>query len=370
MFTTIFGFAASVGLNIITDITQSQKDELIATTLPMMEKDLINHTMLEIPAYQIFLQSPYKKSMTGGYEIRFPFVIDKPDNFEWFGLGDSFSPQPKKVLGWGHTTLKQGAGDVTIEDLETWMNSGPGAFINMVKVKTDVLVQSVKETLSQVAWSDGTGSGGMEPIGLTGHLPANPITGTYMGFNRANEFWSRIWYNDGVTVGPHSLTAPTGAAVNVEGAIGDISDAYPLIIDALNLMHRSCTTKGENAKDIFHITDAQTKLWYLQIPFRCRGMDIGVYDGKMNLGLNTPTFHNSPILDDTIENGAIAGEWRRVNTKYYVMYFDAAHFFKWVGPRHPYNALREANYLVVRFQWVNTYPRRQGFLSGFADWQA
>lgn len=351
------------------DLTQSQKDEIIATTLDKSTSQLINQTLLSNSMYNFFANSPYRENVTGGHRIRFPFIIDTNDSYGWYGLGDSFSPQPQKILAWGHATLKQGAGDVTIEDLEEWMNSGEGAFVNMVQAKTDSLTQGIKNTLNINAWSDGTGSGGKEVTGLQGHIPTSPITGSYMGFSRVTEFWSRVWYDDGATVGPHDLDAPTGNAVQAVGSIGDISDGFPLITQQLNNLWRSIAD-GEDKSDIFHITDAQTMLWYKDIPLRCKGFEIGVHEGPFNIGIEMPHFMGSPIIDDTVNQGAVAGEWRTVNMKYYKMYVDTPHFFKWEGPRHPYNALRSTKYLIVRFQFVCTYPRKQGIMTGITTWQA
>jgi len=364
-----FGILLSVA-TAYADITQGQKDELLATTLQLQETELIKHTYLENPIYVFFSNSRYTKKVKGGHEIRFPVVLDKSDTFDWFGVGSTFNPQPKKILGWSHTELKQGAGHVTFEDVELWQASGPGNFVGMVEAKTEELEQSIGESLNLTAWGDGTEDGGLAPTGLTGHIPNPPTSGTYMGHDLSTENWGRCWYNDNETIGPHSLTSPTGNAPHTEGAIGDISDRYPLIIDSLNLMYASCVSNSDNKSDIFHITDLQTQLWYKQIPFRCPGFDIGVTEGPFNIGIETAHFMGSPIIPDTVDNGAIEGEWRMVNMRYYNMYIDTDHFFKWVGPRSPYNALRTSKYLVVRFQWVNKFPRKQGLLVGIATWQA
>lgn len=364
------GFVSAIFSKAVSaDLTQSQKDEIIATTLDKTDTQLINQTLLSNDMYNFFVNSPHKETVTGGHRIRFPFVIDTNDSYGWWGLGDTLSPQTQKILAWGHATLRQGAGNVTIEDLEEWMNSGPGAFVKMLQAKVDSLSQGIKNTLNTNAWSDGTGSGSKEVTGLQGHLPSSPITGTYMGFPRATEYWSRIWYDDGATVGPHDLDNPTGNAVQAVGAIGDISDGYPLIIDKLNNLWRSIAN-DENPSDMFHITDAQTMLWYKRIPFYCKGFDIGIHEGDLNIGIKRPSFMGAPIIDDVINQGAVAGEWRTVNMQYYKMYIDGPRFFKWVGPRSPYNALRTSRYLVVRFQFVCTYPRKQGILTGITTWQA
>jgi len=219
-------------------------------------------------------------------------------------------------------------------------------------------------------WSDGTGSGGKEIPGLKAHIPSSPNTGTYMGHNRATEYWARIWYDDGATTGPHSLTAPTGNAVQSVGAIGDISDAYPTIVDSLNKMWRGIMSKGDSKSDIVNVVDAETLLWYKKMPLYAKTVEIGTTRGPLDIGVDLCYFMGTPILDDTIENGAIAGEWRTLNLKYYRIVVDTTNFYRWEGPRTPFNALRNARYCIVRFTVVCTKPRKMGLLDGITDWQA
>jgi len=348
-------------------LTQSQTDELIATTLDKYETELMNQTILDIPIYQAFLNGKYKKAVSGGHRIRFPFVKDKNDSFGWWGLNDTFNPQPKDILGWGYATLKQGAGDVTIEDLLTWMNSGEGKFEDIMQAKMDSLTQATKETLNVVAWGDGTDSA-KEPTGITGHIPSSPTTGTYMGFPRSTNYWARVWFDDGETVGPHSLDNPvSGATPQAVGKIGDISEKYAYIIDKLDECFEGCA-KNESPSDLMLLTDLQTLLWYKMIPTRCQ-TDIGIKsNGNFDVGYEVPHFRGIPIISDTVEMGAVSGEMRMINLKYYRLYYDKDHMFKWVGPRSPYNALRRAWYLVVRFQWVCLMPRKMGYETGISTW--
>lgn len=369
MFAGLVGAAARIASLVLTDITQSQKDEIVATTLDRITPTVINHTILDVPIYNELFNAPYMETVDGGHRIRFPFVIDNNDSFAWFGWGDTFNPQPKKIIGWGHATLKQGAGDVVVEWLEGQMNKGSEAFVNLLQAKLNDLEQSIRQQLNTNAWGDGTGSGGKEPTGVGGHIPNTPLTGTYMGFNRATEYWARPWYWDGTWIGPHSLTAPSGSAVSAVGAIGDISDKYPLIINFLTTMWNS-VANDQNASDMFHLTDQATYEWYLRIPSYCPGYDIGIHEGDLNIGITSASFMGAPIRWDTTENGAVAGEWRLINKRFYKVYKDSSAFYKWTPPREPYNALRNARYLLVRFQAVNTYPRKSGILTGIITWQA
>ena len=109
---------------------------------------------------------------------------------------------------------------------------------------------------------------------------------------------------------------------------------------------------------------------YLKIPAYCPGYDIGVHEGSFNLGYEAAYFMGAPIIPDTRNNGAPSGEWRTVNKKYYVPYIDGSAFFEWTQPRSPYDALVTATYLLVRFQMVDTFPRKHAFVGGISTWQA
>lgn len=356
-------------------LTLDQKDELVATTFDKMTTEVINQTLLAIPLYRKILESPYKQVVTGGYRIRFPIIIDNNDSFGWFGMGDTFDPQRKDILAWSYATLKQGAGDYTIEWLEAQINSGPDAFVSLIDAKKKDLIQSVRQTLNTNAWADGTGAGSKEPTGLEGNIVSTPTSGTYMGYSRATEYWARPWYFNGTTIadsthGSHSLTAPQDNTPVSLGPIGDISDKYPLIQDYLQIAWDSILMDGEDSSQVFHATDMKTYHNYLKIPAYCPGYDIGVHEGSFNLGYESASFMGAEILHDTVNNGAPSGEWRTVNMAYYVPYIDQSAFFEWTEPRSPYDALVTATYLLVRFQMVNTYPRKHFYGNGIADWQA
>ena len=354
-------------------LTQDQKDQIIATTLDKTEKELIDHTVLENRLYKEFVDTPFRKDVTGGHRIRIPVKYDKPSEMGWFGLNDTFSPQPAEMHGWGYVTLCQAVKDIALEDLESWMNDGPEAFIDLVSEKLNSVEQVVKEGLNDAAWADGTGAGGKAPVGVTGLISNTPTVGSFMNFDLSTEYWARNWYLDNAiasaTIGPHSLDNPTNNSPSSIGAIGDISDGYPTIIDYLQLMWRSIYA-NEDPTNIIHLTDLQTELWYQKIPLRMRGADIGVFEGDLNMGVKNVSFMGAKVISDTVDRGAPTGEWRMINKRYYRLYVDKPRFMKWVGPRSPYNALRSAYYLVVRLAWACLFPRRMGIYTGIADWTA
>jgi len=357
--------------SVMSDITQSQTDEIVATTLDRYSKELINHTILEMPLYNEFLEGGNRINVQGGHRLRYPVVKGNIDNFAWFGPNDTFAPQAPEVLAWTYTELKQGISHFAVDDVTLWMNEGEGKMIDMLQTYMNSLEQGVRESLAKTIWSDGTEHAGKDPNGLKAHIPNSPTTGTYMGFSRVTNYWTRIWYYDSSSpVGPHSLTAPTNNTPTSVGAIGDISDGYPLILDYLDLMWKGCA-EGEQPGSLINVTDAQTALWYSQIPRHCKGMEIATYDRqKLMLGTPIPMFNGSPVFGDLEANGAPAGEWRVINKKYYRIIIDTSHFFQWVGPRSPYNAFKRAWYLVVRFQWVDLFPRKHGIETGISTWQA
>lgn len=347
-------------------LTLQQTDEIVATTLDRQETKLINQTILAVPVWEWLLKSPKRQSVTGGNRVRFPVIKSNSDNFGWFGMGDTFNPQRNDILGWSYANLKQGAGDVTLEWLELKQNSGPGQFVSLLEAKVSELEQTIRQNLNTNAWSDGTGSGGKEPVGLTGHIPTTPTSGTYMGWSRSTNYWTRIWFWNGTNVGPHPLDQDPsgGTSLSSVGAIIDKSAKYPSIQTYLYTMWHACVPQGEDTSGIFLITDLQTYEWYLQIPNYCPGFDIGKSEGEFNIGFKGASFMGRPLMWDTTDNGAPAGEIRLVNTNYYVMYVDTSAFFKWTDWRSPYDALVQAKYLLVRFCTVDLMPRRHGILTG------
>lgn len=354
-------------------LTLAQTDEIVATTLDRQETQLINHTLLSHPVWNWLIRSPKRQNVVGGNRVRFPVIRTNTDNFGWFGMGDTFNPQRKDILGWSYANLKQGAGDVTLEWLELKQNSGPGQFVSLLEAKVTEVEQTIRQNLNTNAWADGTGSGGDEPTGITGHIPITPTTGTYMGWARASNYWTRSWwYNAANAVGPHPIDQdPANTALTGVGSmIATASQANPqsraLIDNYLQMMWHSIVDSGEDTSGIFHITDLQSYLWYLMIPKYAPGADIGMKEDSFNMGFTGATFMGRPILYDTTNNGAQSAEWRTINTNYYVMYVDTSAFFKWTDWRSPYNALVQAKYLLVRFQVVNIYPRKHGVLTGLA----
>jgi hypothetical protein len=368
MFSSLLGLITNI---VYSDITQSQTDEIVATTLDRYSKELINHTIMEMPLYSEFLETGNRISVSGGHRFRYPIVNKTMDKFSWFGPNDTFSPQDEKLFAWTYADLKQGISHFAIDDVYLWQNEGEGKIADILQQRMNSLEQNVRESLGVTIWSDGTEHAGKDPSGLKAHIPNTPTTGSYMGFSRVINYWARPWYYDSASpVGPHSLTAPTNNSPTSMGAIGDISDGYPLVLDYLDLMWKGLG-EGQSPSDLISVTDAQTALWYSQIPRHCKGVEIPVYDRqKLMLGTPIPMFNGSPVFGDLEQNGAPTGEWRVINKKYYRMIVDTSHFFQWVGPRSPYNALKRAWYLVVRFQWVDLFPRRHGIMTGISTWQA
>lgn len=355
-------------------ITYSQKDEIVATTLEKMTTEVINHTILANPIYSKMVNSPYRQSVSGGYRIRYPIIIDNNESFAWFGWGGEIDPQRKEILGWSHSTLMQAAGNYVIEWLEEQINSGPGAFVNMMNAKKQDLINSINNALNRNAWGDGTEAAGLEPVGLRGNIPSTPNSGTYNGFSRVTEFWSRVWYLNGTTFansthGPHDLDAPQDNTPVACGAIGDISEKYNLLEDRLQVGWDSIMTQGESPADMFHAVDYATYHDWLKTPKYCPGYDFGIHDGSFNLGWEGVTFMGAPIIPDTTGMGAPSGEWRMANGKYMPMVVDEKAFFDWVPPKTPYNALVTAYLILLRFCVVNTFPRRHAFFGGITTWQ-
>jgi len=347
-------------------LTLAQTNEIVASTMEKYETELINQTIMATPTWEWFLRSPRRKTLSGGYRIRLPVIRQNSDNFMWFGMGDTFNPQRQEILGWSYATIKQGAGDVTLEYLELLQNSGEGQFVSLLEAKIGEVEQTVKQNLNTVVWGDGTEHGGKSPVGLTGHISTSPATGTYLGWSRATEYWTRPWFWNNVNYGPHPKDQDPSGGTSLQpvGAMINLTSHYPTIWTNLTSLWNGCVTQGDDVNGIFFITDLATHEWYEQIPARCPGFEIPSYEGTFNSGITNITYKKRPIMWDTVENGAPSGELRLVNSNYMVMYVDSSNFFKWTDWRSPYDALVQAKFLLVRFALVDLMPSKHGLLTG------
>jgi len=94
------------------------------------------------------------------------------------------------VISAAQFDIKQAACPVVISGLEMLQNAGPEQMIDLLTSRIDVAESTMKNLICGGLYSNGTGYGGKEIVGLDAAVPLDPTTGTYGGIDRATwTFW-------------------------------------------------------------------------------------------------------------------------------------------------------------------------------------
>ena len=321
------------------------------------------------------IQNPHNKGQNGGHRIRVPLRTRKTDGMQSFGMGATITPQRKAVVTYAWATFKQTLSTVRFDWVEERQNAGPGKIIDIVSERVGATLQDGKEDFQTMLWGDGTGNGAKDFMGITGLIPTDPRTGVMMGYDRATNQWWRNWYWDGATYGPHPIDAePGGGAPANIGAFGNYSAAtsggvavsFQIFETGFN-----STQIGESPGDLFWISDQAVYEYYSTgYALYQHNAEIPMNEDIVSFGFGGAMFKNAPWIWDTVENGAPAGELRLVNMRYLYLHKDTGAWFIWTPWRTPFNQLARAKFLLVRGNFVISYPRKQAVFQGITAWAA
>jgi hypothetical protein len=151
------------------------------------------------------------KTVSGGSSILEELSFAENANGGFYSGYDLLPVAAQDVISAAEFTLKQYAVPVVMSGLEMLQNSGKEAFIDLMEARLNVAESTMVNQLSASVYSDGSGSGGKEIVGLNAAVPSNPTTGTYGGINRATfTFWQSKLYDFSVvtvTPGPTTIQA-------------------------------------------------------------------------------------------------------------------------------------------------------------------
>jgi hypothetical protein len=120
--------------------------------------------------------------LEGGSEIRQPFVFDKLPT-GWYGGQDTHDVSQKATQTAMRFDWKFAYASVNIPITELLMNAGAAAASSLVTSKMQTAEASIREMIATSLFSDGTGAGGKELIGLKA---AVNDTGSYGGIARTS----------------------------------------------------------------------------------------------------------------------------------------------------------------------------------------
>lgn len=359
------------------DITDSLTDERVALMLDEMLPTIYHQVALSTPLLNQMETSDYKEERNGGARVRVPLRTGKNTSFKTFYKGATMTPQPYPSAMFCYFNYKQGAGDVLIDWVEEREHAGGGAVIELLTLRVQDLMDSVREEMSKMLWASTVGNDGLDLNGIQLLVPTDPRTGILAGLDRASHIWWRNCYWDNNTSGyaygqpPIDITLGAPVAVGPFGAFaaGAGGRGYSTCLKRMGTILDNCSD-GENLRDYFIITDRLTYEQYTDMPQHMGAITVA-YSQDENIvrwNFGGALFRGVPILRDSINMGAPSGEMRFINKKYMKLISDSGAWFTWTAERSPYNQFAKARYLMLRGQLVMLTPRKHGILQGITAW--
>jgi len=271
--------------------------DIIATTIQSRSKSIADNVTKNNALLARLNQRGNVKTFSGGSTIFQELSFAENGNAGFYSGYDLLPISAQDVISASEWSIKQLACPVVISGLEQLQNSGKEAMIDLLEARINVAEATMANRLAQSIYSDGTGSGGKEIVGLNAIVASTNTSGTVGGIDRAT--WT-FWQNKKYDFSDNSLTPPFTAAQFQNG---------------LNTLWASLT-RGSDRPD-FVVLD--TTYWSnyttsLQAQQRFTDPSVG------NLGFPSLKFMDADVvLDGGIGGFCPANTGFMLNTKYLFM---------------------------------------------------
>lgn len=185
--------------------------DIVTTTLRSRSTDIADNVTKNNAVLAQLKKVGNIRTISGGSEIVEPLSFAENANVSWFSGYDTLSTAPSDVISAASYTLKQLACPIIFSGLERLQNSGKEQVIDLVDGRVGVAESTMANVLSQGVYSDGSGFGGKQLVGLGAGVVANPTSGTYGGIDRLT--WS-FWRNQYTGALPAITSTNIGGYMN------------------------------------------------------------------------------------------------------------------------------------------------------------
>lgn len=184
--------------------------DIVATTIEKRSKKIQDNVTKNNAVLSYIKSHGNVRPFSGGTQIYEELSFAENANAGWYSGYDLLPVAAQDVLSAAQFDIKQAAVPVVISGLDQLKNNGPEQMIDLMEQRLKVAESTMVNLLAAGVYSDGTGSGGKQMVGLDAMVPVTPATGVYGGIDRAT--WN-FWRSKTTTAGA-ALTAAT-----VQGAM-------------------------------------------------------------------------------------------------------------------------------------------------------
>jgi hypothetical protein len=175
-------------------------DALVSTTIKNYRPKLIENLMTHEAFFWLLKEKGMVVEEDGSRGIVQPLLYGENDTVKSYSGWDLLDITPQEGISAAEFDWKFLATSITINGEEEFRNSGSKTrVIELLKTKVKQAELSLQLKLNEMLFSDGTGNGGKDIMGLGGAVEEGSSWGTYGGINRTNHaFWRNQWINGGL----------------------------------------------------------------------------------------------------------------------------------------------------------------------------
>jgi hypothetical protein len=164
--------------------------DIIATTIEKRSKKIRDNVTKNNGLLAYINAKGGVREFSGGSSIMEEISFAENANAGWYSGYDLLPVSAQDVVSAAQFDIRQAAVPVVISGLDQLRNAGPEQMIDLMEARMKVAEATMANLISAGLYSDGTGAGGKQLIGLDLAVPVTPTTGTYGGIDRAAwAFW-------------------------------------------------------------------------------------------------------------------------------------------------------------------------------------
>ncbi len=200
--------------------------DIVATTIENRSGEIADNVTKNNALLAYIKDKGNVRKVSGGSVIFEEISFAANGNAGWYSGYDLLPTAAQDVLSAASFNFAQAACPVTISGLEQLKNMGKQQIIDLMDARLNVAESSMYNLLAAGVYSDGTGSGGKQIVGLDAAVAVSPATGVYGGIDRAN---FPIWRNQ-------STTTAAMTSANVQGFMNTMWASLVRGMDRPNLI--------------------------------------------------------------------------------------------------------------------------------------
>lgn len=168
--------------------------DIAATTIEKRSGKLANNVIKNNALYARLEERGNVKPFSGGSRIIEEMTFAENPNAGWYSGYDPLPLSPADVISAASFDIKQAAAPVVMSGLEGLQNAGSEQMIDLLEGRLGTAEDTLINLLAGGAYSDGTGAGGKQIVGMNAAVPTSPTTGTYGDIDRSVWTFWRSYY--------------------------------------------------------------------------------------------------------------------------------------------------------------------------------